>query len=392
MAIAIVGTGPAGFYTADMLSKALPDQQIHLFERLPLPYGLVRYGVAPDHPGTKSVAQLFERVMKRTNTRFFGNIAIGPDVDIGMLEAAYDVVVLATGASIGHQLACPGIEQAANVSGIELAGWFNGKPGLSLDMFPRQAKSVCIIGNGNVSLDAARLLAKPVEALRNHGVPENVIAWRKGLGLEEIHICGRRSAAETRFSVTELEELGELHDFCPVVSISDISDANGPNNNALAVLDRYSHLEKDVRRKIHFHFNQEFLSYQDESLRTRNLKKEMSKIPAQMFVHAIGQRGQALPGLPFDENTGRIPNVDGLVCGKDRTYVVGWAANVDGGQIAISRRNAQLLLSKILEKFSNEPRQASLRHESQLLQSLPTSTVSWSDVLSTDPWRKKMDV
>jgi ferredoxin--NADP+ reductase len=389
MAIAIVGSGPAGFYTADMLSKALPNQQVHIFERLSLPYGLVRYGVAPDHPGTKGVVQLFERVMKRANTRFFGNVEIGSEIGIDLLESAYDVVVVATGANAGRRYECQGIEQACNVSGLDLAGWFNGKAYSSHEPFPSRAKSVCIIGNGNVSLDAARLLAKPASTLRELGVPEAVVGWREGLGLEEIHICGRRNAAETKFAVAELEELGQLVGFRPVVGEGDIEDACGANMDAMEVLRRYARQPPDSRQPIHFHFNLEISSCGEGVLTSTHARRGVKTIAAQMIVHAIGQRAVPLAGLPFNEETGCIENEQGLIRGKDRTYVVGWAAKAGGGQIAVSRSSAQALLPRILEHFSGTPTQSPSRNPDGLADDLPGSVVSWDDALLADPWRKR---
>ncbi len=384
MAIAIVGSGPAGFYTADLLSRSLPQEPIHLFERLALPYGLVRYGVAPDHPGTKAVARLFARVMKRPNMSFFGNVEVGRDVCIDSLEEAYDLVIVASGAGAGRQYKCPGIEQACNLTGLELSSWFNGMPLPGNRKLPARLDSICIIGNGNVALDAARLLTKPAPALLEAGVPESVMNWREGLGLEAIHICGRRNAAQTRFSVIELEELEALSGFRPVVDAVDLEGVNGHNTEALHVLQRYSRQAADLRSPIRFHFEQEVQRYQAGKLQTTSGSSRQA-IPALLIVHAIGQRAAPIPGLPFDLDKGCISNQGGLVEGKARTYVVGWAAQPGGGQIALSRGSAQSLVPRVLEQFERTAAERR-RDPAGLSASLRRDVVSWQDVLQTDPW------
>ncbi|MDB5798253.1 MAG: Ferredoxin--NADP(+) reductase [Paucimonas sp.] len=353
MSIAIVGSGPAGCYAADGLSRALPGQQIDLFERLALPFGLVRYGVAPDHPGTKAVARIFERVLARPNVRLVCNTEVGKSISLAELESQYDIVVLATGAGIARQLTCPGIEQAINVAGMNLSAWFNGHPGIASGVLPAgPARAVCIVGNGNVSLDAARLLAMPVEALERASVPEPVIAWREGLGIEEIHICGRGSAASARFSVPELMELAALPGFRPVIDARDVAACeSGSNLEALEILRNFQALLDSGRRPIRFHFGQLIHSFANQSLVTSNHRNEMAEIPASMVIHAIGHRAVAIDGAPFDDSAGCIPNHAGLVVGKTHTYVVGWAAHAMGGGIAESRNSARALLPLITAKF-----------------------------------------
>jgi hypothetical protein len=389
MAIAIAGSGPAGFYIADALSKSLPGQRIDLFERLPLPYGLVRYGVAPDHPGTKAVFRIFERVMQRPNVHFFGNVDVGNAVSLDSLEQAYDVVVLATGAGSARELACPGIEQAVNISGMALSCWFNGggrAPGQPPLPAAFAARSVCIVGNGNVSLDAARLLAASVEALQRAGVPQPVIEWRERLSIEEIHVCGRSSAAETKFSPSELGELSSLPGFRPVVAATDIADEVGSNMEALQLLRRYARLTADHRRPIHFHFNQSIRSYCDHGLVAGNDRAGFRPIAANMVVHAIGQHALPIDGAPFDHAAGHIENQDSLVNGKDHTYVLGWAAHTRGGGIAENRKSAKALASLIVQLL--ESRDALSSVKVGLGRSLPDNALTWDQVLRMDPWHK----
>lgn len=389
MAIAIAGSGPAGFYTADALSKSLPRQRLDLFERLPLPYGLVRYGVAPDHPGTKAVFRIFERVMQRPNVHFFGNVDVGNTVSLDSLEQAYDVVVLATGAGAARELACPGIEQAVNISGMALSCWFNGgggAPGQPPLPAAAAARSVCIIGNGNVSLDAARLLAASVETLQRAGVPQPVIEWRERLCIEEIHVCGRSSAAETKFSPSELDELSRLAGFRPIVAATDIAEVSGSNMEALHLLRRYAALPADDRRPIHFHFNQSIRSYFDYGLVAGNDRTGPRRVPADMVVHAIGQRAVPIDGVPFDLAAGHIENQDGLVKGKDHTYVLGWAAHTRGGGIAENRQCAKALASSIVQLLESRNAMSSIKDG--LGKQLPDEVLTWDQVLRMDPWHK----
>ena len=192
MAIAIIGSGPAGLYTADALSRALPGRRIDIIERLPFPFGLIRYGVAPDHEATKNVTQVLSRVLSRPGVRFHGDIEVGRDISLAEIKNHFDAVVIATGAQMGRRLDIPGLSPNCCVSAYDMARWFNGHPDLDALDIPTNVQSVCIVGNGNVALDMARVLAKSPDELAKYDVSDRAIAWLTAIDLNEIHIVGRR--------------------------------------------------------------------------------------------------------------------------------------------------------------------------------------------------------
>ena len=353
MAIAIIGSGPAGCYTADLLSRALPEVQIDVYERLQEPFGLVRYGVAPDHAGTKAVTQLFSRTLKRPNLRFFNNTHVGRDSGISALEEQYRVVVVATGAGAGRVPDFPGAQSLPMLTGLQLAALFNGHDLDRIPMLPTRASGVVIFGNGNVSLDAARLLTKPGAQLLAAGVAAAVIDWRDALGIEQIHIIGRGNPAQTRFGLNELRELGTLEGFRPVVRADDVVDPTGPNEAALPILAGFAEQGSDTRRAINFHFACKLECFQAGSLSLACGDGSQRILEAGLGVPAIGQLAARVDGLPYDESTGCIPNQDGLVTGRTHTYVVGWAASPAGGSIPASRKAAAALLPRLLTHFED---------------------------------------
>lgn len=350
MAIAIVGSGPAACYTADLLTRALPGLQIDIYERHAEPFGLVRYGVAPDHAGTKAVSQLFARMLKKPGVRLHVNVEVGRDLGIDELEDQYQLVVVATGAGSGRVPEFTGATDLPMLTGLQLAALFNGRELALLDRLPQQAASIAIFGNGNVSLDAARLLAKPAGQLAAVGVLQQVIDWRDALGLQQLHIIGRGNAAQSRFGHNELRELGNLDAFRPVVQRQDLAQAQGANAAVLPLLEGFASQAADARLPIHLHFDSRLQTYQAGMLSLAKGGHSLS-LPVDMAVAAIGQRAAPLAGLPYDHDRACIPNTDGLVEGRDKTYVVGWAANPAGGSIPASRQAASALLPRLLARL-----------------------------------------
>lgn len=350
MAIAIVGSGPAACYTAEQLARALPEEQIDIYERQAEPFGLLRYGVAPDHGGTKAVGQLFARTLKRSGVRLHLNVEVGRDITIEALESSHRLVVVATGAGSGRLPDFPGSDKLPMLSGLQLAALFNGRDLHLLQSLPRRCGNIAIFGNGNVSLDAARLLAKPSDQLAALGVPSDLIDWREALGLETLHIVGRGNAAQTRFGLNELRALGNLEDFRPVVRREDLVGPQGGNPAPLPLLESFAATAPDKRREIHLHFGRQLQAHQDGLLRLVGDGEELS-VPVGFAVAAIGQRAARVPGLPYDESRACIANQDGLVEGRQKTFVVGWAANPAGGSIPASRQAAAALVPHLLKQL-----------------------------------------
>jgi ferredoxin--NADP+ reductase len=242
--LAIVGAGPAGIYAADILLKAERkfDVAIDLFDRLPAPYGLVRYGVAPDHPRIKGIITALRDVLDRGDIRIFGNVEFGTDLTLDDLKKHYHAVIFATGAIRDADLDIPGIDAVGSYGAADFVSWYDGHPDFPRE-WPLDASSVAVLGNGNVALDVARVLAKHAEDLLVTEIPENVHAGLEASQITDVHVFGRRGPAQVKFTPLELRELGELRDVDMVVydedfDYDDASRAAIASNKQVMVIDR----------------------------------------------------------------------------------------------------------------------------------------------------------
>jgi NADPH-dependent glutamate synthase beta subunit-like oxidoreductase len=344
--VAIIGSGPAGCYLADQLLRLLPDATVDILERLPVPFGLIRYGVAPDHQGTKSVSRVLDRVLGRDRVSFFGNVEVGRDVRLDELMPLYDAVVLATGADRDRKLGIPGEDLPGVLGSSAFTGWYNGHP----DRPPPKAqdvRSAVIIGNGNVAIDVARVLAKGPAELAGSDLSPEVTAWLKAQPIETIQIVGRRGAGDARFTEHELEELGTLQRGRPIVV--DPGGLTG-EGAVLHTLRRFAAEEgREVPVTINFHFNltpAAFLG--DGRLHAVRFRSHdgVTELPAQLAVTCIGYESVAC-GTVSPVN-GVFPNEDGRV--KEGLYVVGWAKRGPSGTIPTNRTEAQQLAQKIAQE------------------------------------------
>src|SRR5690606_18514576 len=268
--LAIVGAGPAGIYAADIILKAERkfDVSIDLFEQLPAPYGLVRYGVAPDHPRIKGIITALREVLDRGDIRIFGNVRYGEDITLDDLKRHYNAVIFATGAVRDAGLDIPGIDAPGSYGAAEFVSWFDGHPDVPRE-WPLDASSVAVIGNGNVALDVSRMLAKHAEDLLPTEVPANVYEGLAASPVTDVHIFGRRGPANVKFTPLELRELGELRDVDTVVYDEDFDydqaslDAIASNKQVM-VIDRVlqswrkrptaNDAPGEASRRLHLHF------------------------------------------------------------------------------------------------------------------------------------------
>jgi len=356
--LAVIGSGPAGCYAVEQLARLAPEAEIDVIDRLPTPYGLVRAGVAPDHQGTKSVERVLERALTRPNVAFHGNVEIGRDLDLDALRALYDAVILAIGAPLDRCLGIPG----EDLSGVHPSGaftrWINGHPDDS-DRAVRldHARSVVVIGNGNVAIDVARVLAKTPEEMARSDLAPFIEAAIARAPLAEIHIVGRRGPGETSFTAVELEEMARLARAHPVV-IDDAGGADALNPAALAILRRFATLPdpgKPVR--IHFHFHLKPLRFEGEGRLERGRfarqrfdgggyapTGETVAIPADLAVTCIGYSCRGCGVLApenriFRNEHGRIG--PGL-------YVVGWAKRGPTGTIPTNRTESHAVAERLI--------------------------------------------
>ena len=369
--IAIIGSGPAGCYLADHLLRLLPDASVDILERLPVPFGLIRYGAAPDHQGTKAVTRVLDRVLSRDRVSFFGNVEVGRDIRLDELMSLYDGVVLATGAERDRRLGIPGEDLPGVVGSGAFTGWYNCHPDHPVPRV-QGVRSAVIIGNGNVAIDVARVLAKGPAELAGSDLSPEVTAWLKAQPVEAIHIVGRRSAANAKFTDHELAELGTLERARPVVV--DPAGLAG-QNPVVGTLRRFAAEDRPAAVTINFHFNQTSLAFlgADElrAVQFRRADGSMIELPAQLAVTCIGYEAVAC-GTASPAN-GTFPNDGGRVA--EGLYVVGWAKRGPSGTIPTNRAEAQQVAQKMAQEVTGSDRPGGLA----LRQLLEEKHMCWVD-------------
>ena len=351
--IAIIGSGPAGCYLADQVLRVIPDASISVLEKLPVPFGLIRYGVAPDHQPTKAIARLFDRTLARDNVSFFGHVEVGQDIRLTELMELYDAVVLATGAPQDRRLGVPGEDLPGVIGSGAFVAWYNGRPDAHQPAV-NDLRSAVIIGNGNVASDVARILAKGPEDLVGSDLSPAVSSWLTAQPLETVHVVGRRGAADAKFTDHELAELGTLKRARPVVS--DLASLTGES----AVVRTFRSFAEAAPREtpvvIDFHFNLTPAAFVGETrlhaVQFFNSSGAILEIPAQLAVTCIGYESVAL--CVVAPTNGFFANQDGKV--DDRLYAVGWARRGPTGTIPTNRTEAQQLAQKIAREVEEDHR------------------------------------
>ena len=367
--IAIIGSGPAGYYTAEAAQKAFgEDVRVDVFDKLPVPYGLIRTGVAPDHQSIKGVSRRYEKVALTDNVRFVGNVAIGEDVSIAELQSLYDAVVLATGAPRDRQLGLPG-EDLGNVFGsAAFVGWYNGHPEFAALAPDLSGETAVVIGMGNVALDVARILAKTPEEFDGSDIVAHAYDALLASDIERIVILGRRGPHQIMMTPKELGELGHLGRAAPHVDGADL-----PENEEDALLEpglRKSvtllrefaatpeHIRAEKRIAVEFaFFSQPVALLGEDAVREVEVERtrlekgraigtgETERIRADLVVSCIGYRTSPIPGVPFDERAGRFANDEGRIL--PGLYCVGWARRGPSGTIGTNRPDGYGLVELI---------------------------------------------
>ncbi len=376
--LAIVGAGPAGIYAADILLKAERafDVSIDLFEQLPAPYGLVRYGVAPDHPRIKGIITALRDVLDRGDIRLFGNVRFGVDITLDDLKKHYNAVIFSTGAIRDANLDIPGIDAEGSFGAADFVSWFDGHPDVPRT-WPLDAESVAVIGNGNVALDITRMLAKHAVDLLPTEIPQNVYEGLAASRVTDVHVFGRRGPAQVKFTPLELRELGELRDVDMVVydedfDYDDATRAAIASNKQIMVIDRVlqswrkrpgvNNAGGEASRRLHLHFWAKPVEVKKDAdgrvaalvyERTRPDGQggvvgtgELREVPVQQLYRAVGYFGSPLPGVPFDERHGVIPNHEGQALQPDSNeivpgiYATGWIKRGPVGLIGHTKSDA----------------------------------------------------
>jgi ferredoxin--NADP+ reductase len=375
--VAIVGSGPAGFYTADALLKSDdPQIAVDMIDRLPTPWGLVRLGVAPDHENIKAVSRAFERTAARPGFRFFGNVEVGSTVSHDELLAIYDAVVYTVGAQTDRRIGIPGEDLPGSWPATAFVAWYNGHPDFQGLDFDLDTERVVVIGNGNVAIDCARMLALTGEELAPTDTTDEAADAIASSPLREIVMLGRRGPVQAAFTPPELKELGELQDAEPVVDPRDL-ELDAASKEALELdrdrarrnfdlLEEYAAREPEGKaRRIVLRFLVSPVAILGEEcveaveiVRNELVEEdgrivarptgETETIPCGLVLRSVGYQGVALPGVPFDERRGIIPNTGGRVDGAERTYAAGWIKRGPSGVIGTNKKDASETVELLL--------------------------------------------
>jgi ferredoxin--NADP+ reductase len=372
--IAIVGSGPAGYYTAEAAQKEFgEDVRVDIFDLLPVPFGLIRTGVAPDHQSIKAVSRRYERTALSDNVRFVGNVAVGKDVTIPELRCLYDAVVLATGAPKDRALGIPGAELRNVFGSAEFVGWYNGHPQFANLDPDLSGKTAVVIGMGNVALDVARILAKTECEFAGSDIVNHALEMLCASNIERIVILGRRGPHQIMMTPKELGELGELERAAPHVDAHDLPDVADDAilepgvRKSVNLLRGFAAVPEDIRAEkriaIEFDFFASPVSLSGDG-KVEALEAERTEvvagraqgtgerylIPASLVVSCIGYRTTPIPDVPFDERQGRFANDEGRIL--PGLYCVGWARRGPSGTIGTNKPDGFSAIEKIREDIA----------------------------------------
>ncbi|HEU5277581.1 MAG TPA: FAD-dependent oxidoreductase [Gaiellaceae bacterium] len=373
--VAVVGSGPAGFYAAGALLDAEPPVEVDMVERLPTPWGLVRLGVAPDHPKLKTVSRAFERIALKPGFRFFGNVEVGRDLTHADLLRLYDAVVYAFGAQSDRRLAIPGEDLPGSWSATEFVAWYNGHPDFQDLPFDLNVERAAVIGNGNVALDVARMLALTPEELAPTDTTDPAIEAIGASTLREIVVVGRRGPAQASWTTQELKEMGELAGADVSVDTAELEGAVAEDTNTernLELLREFAQREPSGRPvTVRFlFFRSPVALHGDERVESLELVRnrledrdgrptavptdEHEMLRCGLVFRSVGYRGVGLPDVPFDERRGTIRNEKGRVvdeAGKPvaQVYCAGWIKRGPTGIIGTNKKDATETVAHLLE-------------------------------------------
>ncbi len=416
--VAIIGAGPAGVYAGNILSRVAAEAgrevTIDVIESLPAPYGLIRYGVAPDHPRIKGIVNSLHEMLDAGSMRFLGNVTYGVDLTLDDLRAHYHAVIFATGALRDADLDIPGIDLPGSFGAADFVSWYDGHPDVART-WPLDATDVAVIGNGNVALDVARMLAKRPHDLLSTDIPENVHAGLLGSPVTDVHVFGRRSPAHVKFTPIELRELADVPDVDVIVYDDDFELGEHAEeliaaNNQVKVMTRT--LESWRRReplgasrRLHLHFLHAPVEIYGDG-RVEGMRFERTEVAADGSVHgtgeildyplqavyrAVGYFGSPLPGVPFDERAGVIPNEAGRVLDATGTpipglYATGWIKRGPVGLIGHTKGDASETVARIADDVASLPVPATTDPNAvlELLESRDVRYTTWQGWLALD--------
>jgi ferredoxin--NADP+ reductase len=380
LCVAVVGSGPSGFYTTEALSRSEHVVRIDMYERLPAPYGLVRYGVAPDHPKLKQSIQVYEKIAQSPEFSFFGNVNIGRDIAVADLRRAYHAVVFACGAETDRRLGVDGEDLPGSHTATEFVAWYNGHPDYRDRVFDLSHKTAVIIGQGNVAADVARVLAKTVDELRHTDIARHALDVLAESRVRDIHVIGRRGPVQAKFTPKELREFGDLEDCTPFVNpeelllnasseqeLEDKKNVNARKN--LELFRGFSQMAADKSRRCRFIFLKSPVRLEGDG-RLQQLVLESNRLEGEAFrqsargtgqmealecgilFRSIGYFGIAIDGVPFDPRRGVFPNRAGRIMEADTAvaglYTAGWIKRGPSGIIGTNRADSVATVASLL--------------------------------------------
>ncbi len=429
--VAIIGAGPAGVYAADILTKSHQVQggdfevSIDLFDQYPAPYGLIRYGVAPDHPRIKGIVNALHKVLDRGDIRFLGNVNYGRDLTLSDFRRFYDAVIFATGAIKDAELDIPGIDLEGSFGGADFVSWYDGHPDVSRE-WPLTAREIAVIGNGNVALDVARVLSKHADDLLTTEIPDNVYAGLKNSPVTDVHVFGRRGPAQVKFTPLELRELSHSRDVDIVLYPEDF-DFDEASEQQIATNNQTKTMVKTLTnwlvedeptgasRRLHLHFLHSPVEIYDSPEtpgKVAGIRFERTELtgggtvrgtgtfldyPVQAVYRAVGYFGSELPEVGFDPVRGVIPNEGGRVIDQEGNpvpgiYATGWIKRGPVGLIGHTKGDALETIGFLLEDRLNLPAAEDPSEDAiiRLLESRGVEYTTWEGWLRLDAHEMKL--
>ena len=385
--VAVVGSGPSGFYASEALLKSDHNIKVDMYERLPAPYGLVRSGVAPDHPKLKQVTQVYAKIAESPDFRFFGNVTVGQDIPTETLSAFYNAVIYTCGAESDRKLGVVGEDFPGSYTATEFVGWYNGHPDYRDRSFDLSHEVAVIFGQGNVAADVSRILAKNPDELRYTDIAEHALEALEKSNIKDIYVIGRRGPAQAKFTSKELKEFGELEDCNPVIeqnelilnSMSEVELADKTNVSNRKVYELFKGFtgqppSADKEKRVHFTFLKSPIEISGNG-HVEHVKLEINTLSGDAFhqsargtskyieldtgiiFRSIGYKGIPILGIPFDEKRGVIPNIDGRIIDNSSIpipglYVSGWIKRGPSGVIGTNRADSVATVNSLLDDLT----------------------------------------
>ena len=383
--VAIVGSGPSGFYTAEALAKQTINIKVDMFDKLPVPYGLVRYGVAPDHFKIKNVTKVFEKTADKPKFSFFGNVHVGKDISIFELNKFYDAVVFAYGAETDRRLGIKGEDLPGSYTATEFVAWYNGHPDYQDRRFDLSHEVAIVVGNGNVAMDVARVLCKTPDELEKTDISQHALEVLSESQIKEVHLYGRRGPVQAAFTSKEVREMGDLADCYPVIDPQDLvlnessqKELEDPSNSGrkknYEIMQEFAKIAPNERKRkfvMHFYrspieiigkeqvrkakFEINLLSGEPNKQKVRGTGK-FEEIDCGILFRSVGYAGVPIEGLPFSDASGIVPNQAGRVMDSEKIftgwYVAGWIKTGPVGVIGTNKPAAEETVKSLLEEVT----------------------------------------